>query len=218
MRIRPASPADESELQILDRSTWSPASSPAPPPPAGRGFFGPQRAPEDVLVAIVDGALVGYVRLAHPTPLQSNRHVFELRGLAVDPSRQRCGLGRVLVDAAVREAAARVGRRLTLRVLAPNAAARHLYERAGFQVEGVLREEFLLDGRYVDDMLMALELVPGTGDRSPERLARQRPAGVQPLVQGLHTPAVVAGGEQHDRAAAVDRRAVLEADLGDIDV
>ena len=58
----------------------------------------------------------------------------------------------------MREAASRGARRLTLRVLGPNAVARGLYEACGFTVEGVLREEFLLDGRYVDDVLMALEL------------------------------------------------------------
>ena len=63
--------------------------------------------------------------------------------------------------AAVREAGSRGARRLTLRVLAPNTAARGLYEACGFTVEGVLREEFLLEGRYVDDVLMALDLGPG---------------------------------------------------------
>ena len=37
-------------------------------------------------------------------------------------------------------------------------AARGLYEAAGFEVEGVLRGEFLLEGDYVDDVLMALDL------------------------------------------------------------
>ena len=53
----------------------------------------------------------------------------------------------------------------TLRVLGPNATARALYERAGFVVEGVLREEFHLDGRYVDDVLMARDLTPSEGAR-----------------------------------------------------
>jgi RimJ/RimL family protein N-acetyltransferase len=33
-----------------------------------------------------------------------------------------------------------------------------LYERLGFSREGTLREEFLIDGRYVDDVLMARRL------------------------------------------------------------
>ncbi len=47
---------------------------------------------------------------------------------------------------------------MTLRVLAPNAPARRLYEACGFAVEGVLRQEFRLNDGYVDDVLMACEL------------------------------------------------------------
>ncbi|NUR65391.1 MAG: GNAT family N-acetyltransferase, partial [Streptomyces sp.] len=48
----------------------------------------------------------------------------------------------------------RGARRLTLRVLGHNTPARRLYESEGFVVEGVLPEEFLLDGEYVDDVFM----------------------------------------------------------------
>ncbi len=40
-------------------------------------------------------------------------------------------------------------------MLATNTAAQRLYAACGFETEGVLREEFLLDGQYVDDWLMA---------------------------------------------------------------
>jgi RimJ/RimL family protein N-acetyltransferase len=43
-------------------------------------------------------------------------------------------------------------------VLGPNSGARALYEACGFEVEGVLREEFFRDGRYVDDVQMARRL------------------------------------------------------------
>jgi RimJ/RimL family protein N-acetyltransferase len=33
--------------------------------------------------------------------------------------------------------------------------ARRLYARCGFVEEGVLRDEFVLDGRFVDDVFMA---------------------------------------------------------------
>ena len=67
-------------------------------------------------------------------------------------------MGRALLDAAVEEARRRGARRLTLRVLGANVAARRLYERSGFLVEGVLRGEFHLDGQDVDDVLMARAL------------------------------------------------------------
>jgi RimJ/RimL family protein N-acetyltransferase len=43
-------------------------------------------------------------------------------------------------------------------VLAHNADARALYTRCGFEVEGVLRGLFLLDGTYIDDVRMTLDL------------------------------------------------------------
>ena len=39
--------------------------------------------------------------------------------------------------------------------------ARRLYESCGFQIEGVLRDEFYLGGQYVDDVLMARFLIVG---------------------------------------------------------
>lgn len=52
----------------------------------------------------------------------------------------------------------RRARKLALRVLGRGDRARLLYESCGFQVEGVLRGEFHLGGRYVDDVLMARDL------------------------------------------------------------
>ena len=94
---------------------------------------------EGVLVDITDGEIAGYVKLGEMWPIESVNHVREIKGLAVDT------------------------RKVTLRVLGHNAPARGLYAACGFEVEGVLRDLFLLDGRYVDDILMSLDL---TGDSS----------------------------------------------------
>jgi ribosomal protein S18 acetylase RimI-like enzyme len=158
--IRPAREDDDPALGALDAATWSPDVTPSPPWPRDRRFFDSGSRPEDVLVADVDGEVAGYVKLGPALPLESNRHVLEVKGLAVDPVHHRRGIGRLLMEAAVRAASARGARRLTLRVLAPNTAATALYESCGFTVEGVLREEFKLGGRYVDDVLMALDLAP----------------------------------------------------------
>jgi ribosomal protein S18 acetylase RimI-like enzyme len=161
--IRPAHQDDEPALRALDAATWSWDVSPAAPPAPDEAFFRPGTSPQDVLVAVVDGAVVGYVKVGPDIPLESNRHVLQVNGLAVDPAHQGRGIGRRLLDAGVRLAADRGARRLKLRVFAPNVGARRLYESSGFVVEGVLRGEFLRDGRYVDDVLMALDL---TGDAS----------------------------------------------------
>jgi RimJ/RimL family protein N-acetyltransferase len=164
VEIRVATDADEAALVALDRATWSTVATPAPPPPAEHGFFDGRGGPRDVLVAVVDGAVAGYAHLGPATPVPSNAHVLMLHGLAVDPARQGRGVGRALVAAALADARGRGARRLRLRVLGHNAAARRVYEACGFVVEGVLREEFVLDGRYVDDVLMAVDLSRPTPD------------------------------------------------------
>jgi ribosomal protein S18 acetylase RimI-like enzyme len=158
--IRTATPGDAAALTAIDRATWSVAVSPAPLPEPDAPFFGPRMTPADTLVAVVAGSAVGYVGFCHPTPLAASRHVIAVHGLAVAPGSQGRGIGRRLLDALTDEAVARGVRRITLRVLSPNAGARALYESCGFVTEGVLRGEFLLGGDLVDDVQMAREVGP----------------------------------------------------------
>jgi ribosomal protein S18 acetylase RimI-like enzyme len=156
--VRMARADDDAALARIDLATWTTAVSPAPPPAASTAFFGEGTRVGDVLVAELDGALMGYVKVHQPIALESHAHVLEVGGLAVDPARHRTGAGRALMVAAIEEARRRGARKLGLRVLGPNVAARRLYEGCGFVVEGVLKSEFHLDGQDVDDVLMALEL------------------------------------------------------------
>ncbi|MFI8532038.1 GNAT family N-acetyltransferase [Streptomyces aquilus] len=153
--IRRALPDDDEELGRLDRATWSPlhAVMPEPQPPY-EPFFDERHSPDDHLVAELDGRVVGYVRLAFPTSLAANAHVRQIQGLAVAEEARGRGVGRALIRAVTEEARRRGARRLTLRVLGHNTPARKLYESEGFVVEGVLPEEFLIDGAYVDDVFM----------------------------------------------------------------
>lgn len=104
-------------------------------------------------------AVVGWAKVQPVTATPSHAHVFEIGGLAVEPTYQGTGVGRHLLETAAQERGRRGARKLTPRVLGPNAVARRLYESYGFVVEGVLREEFCLDDRYVDDVLMARQVV-----------------------------------------------------------
>jgi ribosomal protein S18 acetylase RimI-like enzyme len=156
--VRQARPEDERALRHIDAVTWTSEVSPGPPPPADAAFFGERVRPADVLVAEIETVVAGYAALGQSIPIASHSHVLEIRGLAVDPAHQRRGAGRRLVEASVQQACSRGARKLTLRVLGPNVGARQLYESCGFGVEGVLIAEFFLDGRYVDDILMARTL------------------------------------------------------------
>ena len=156
--VRQATLDDEPELRRIDLATWSPLTSPAAPPEnpdEWRFFDGERRTPEGLLVAVRDGRIAGWIKLSAATPLPSTNHVKMINGLAVDPEQQGAGVGRTLVEAAVEKARELGARKVSLRVLGNNETARRLYERCGFVVEGVLKDEFYLDGWYADDVFMA---------------------------------------------------------------
>ncbi len=155
IEVRPAVAGDDAPLGRLDRTAWSDDANVVAAPSDEQPFFGETTRPDDVLVAQVAGEIAGYVTLRPPTRLPSNAHVLQIQGLAVDPAFRRRGIGRLLVQAAMTEARRRGARKISLRVLATNPSAQRLYRSCGFEVEGVLREEFFVGGRYVDDWTMA---------------------------------------------------------------
>jgi ribosomal protein S18 acetylase RimI-like enzyme len=157
--IRTATLDDEDALARLDRVTWSTLHSVQPRPRQPyEPFYNERFGPRDHLVAELDREIVGYLRLGRPTSLACNFHIRQIQGLAVAEVARGAGVARALLRAAQDEARRLGARRLTLRVLGHNAPARKLYESEGFVVDGILPEEFLLDGRYVDDVLMGRHL------------------------------------------------------------
>jgi ribosomal protein S18 acetylase RimI-like enzyme len=157
LRLRVARAADDVPLAALDARAWSPQSGfPTVTQAARRArtFFTADSPPHVHLICEIGGQLVGYVRVRPATPLPENGHVFGVLGLAVAPEARRRGVASKLLAAAGEFARTRGARKLSLRVLGTNDAAMRLYEKLGFEREGVLRGEFLIDGQYVDDILM----------------------------------------------------------------
>jgi ribosomal protein S18 acetylase RimI-like enzyme len=160
--VRLARAEDEAGLAHLDAVAWTPASG--FPSVMARAndpfftFFTGDSPPEAHLVAEVDGRMAGYIRLRPVTSLPENAHVLGIAGLAVAPGDRRRGVASALLAAAEQQARARGARKLSLRVFGTNATAARLYERLGFGVEGILRDEFCIGGRYVDEVLMAKHL------------------------------------------------------------
>jgi ribosomal protein S18 acetylase RimI-like enzyme len=158
VNIRLAEEGDDEALVAIDRVTWSPDTSPADAPSPGPFFNDTTTQVGNVWVAEIDDRVVGYGKMGHPTPLPSSEHVWHVNGLAVDPEFGGRGIGRALMQRLMEEARARGGARMTLRVFAPNERARRLYERLGFEVEGVLRGEFRQGDVDIDDVFMAIRL------------------------------------------------------------
>ena len=162
IQVRQARADDEAALADLDATAWSPQSSfPSmiqPGSDAEPAFFSAKNPPEVHLVAEMDSTVVGYIRLKPPTDLPENAHVLQVSGLAVHPAARRRGIAAALLTASDQHARDRGARKLTLRVLSTNQPAVSLYDRLGYEREGVLRGEFVVNGADVDDVLMAKHL------------------------------------------------------------
>jgi ribosomal protein S18 acetylase RimI-like enzyme len=159
LTVRPATAADDAALRALDATAWDPGTGfPSVQAQRRPTFFSADDDPARTLVAVRDGVLVGYVRTRPPTPLPENAHVWGIEGFAVLPAERGRGTGAMLLDALARHAAAAGIAKLSLRVLSTNQRAQRLYARAGYEVEGVLLGEFVVDGHGVDDVLMARRL------------------------------------------------------------
>lgn len=77
------------------------------------------------------------------------RHAATLNALVVDPTRQRAGIGRMLVGHLVAFARS-LGyiRQISLTVSDGNTSAERLYDAFGFEQFGLERDAFLYDGQY----------------------------------------------------------------------
>ncbi len=161
VRIRIARIGDDTGLAALDAVAWSPLSAfPSVITSADGSFFTPDSPPETHLVGEIGGELAGYLRLKPASLLPENVHVLAVAGLAVAPAARRKGVGAALLAAAADHARALGATKLSLRVLSTNHPAMRLYQEQGFEREGQLRAEFLIDGRFVDDVLMAKQIQP----------------------------------------------------------
>ena len=171
IEIRPADPADASQLIVLaaevgrepgdfllTTDTWRAVGD------ERRYLKAVRRHPDAAVLVATDGLeLVGRLSLARD-PHPSSGHVADL-GLMVASSHRRQGVGRALLDAAV-EWARRAGvRKLELHVFPWNEPAIRLYEGYGFEREGVRRGHYERNGDLVDALLMAYHLP--SGEESP---------------------------------------------------
>jgi putative acetyltransferase len=106
------------------------------------------------LVAVTgDGRAIGVLALQVGSGRSAHAgHI----GMMVHPDFHNQGVGSALMGAAVDLADKWLNlTRLDLQVYTDNAAAIHLYEKFGFEVEGTLRRFAFRDGAYADSFMMA---------------------------------------------------------------
>lgn len=119
---------------------------------------------------------IGYLELRRAQPRRL-AHVAYLT-LAVAPAWRRRGVGRALLAAAFAWASEYALGKLQLHVRAGNLAAIALYQRFGFEREGVLRDQVAVAaGRFEDEWVMAWRAPVRAPDRAPVRAPDRGPEG-----------------------------------------
>ncbi len=106
-----------------------------------------------VIVAVDGDALLGWGSLNPFNPRPAYDHVADFSVYVTRESRGR-GIGSLLLAALEARARAVGYHKLVLAAFPHNAAGMKLYERHGFRTVGVYQEQGLLDGRWVDVIVM----------------------------------------------------------------
>lgn len=107
------------------------------------------------MVAEANGQIIGVLGCTGGKR-KANRHSTYL-GMSIRKEWREQGIGTALMQAAIEWARGTgIITRMELEVFAHNARAIHVYEKCGFQAEGIRRKAFYRDGQYIDSIVMAL--------------------------------------------------------------
>ena len=113
------------------------------------------RNPDDLtLVSLIDREVVGTMNILRGF-YKKNRHTGSL-GIAVEAAHRGKGLGRRMIEEGIEWCRESGVSKLNLEVFSSNVGAISLYERMGFTIEGERKGQFLVDGQFVNDVLMTI--------------------------------------------------------------
>lgn len=111
------------------------------------------RSPDDLtMVSEKEGEIVGVLTVQRGM-YRKNRHTANL-GIAIKAGHRRKGLGMRLIMAGIDWCSENYIKKLNLEVFSSNRNAIALYEKIGFTIEGAKKNQFNIDGKYVDDVFM----------------------------------------------------------------
>jgi putative acetyltransferase len=152
--LEPEDVADLTEALNQPRAVWGTMQAPLTSIEARRKRQAAVPPGHVHLVAVIDGKAIGWGSL-HPAENRRRAHTASI-GMAVHDAYAGRGAGRALLGALVDQADRwlNIGR-LELTVWIDNDRAIALYERFGFEREGLMRAFGWRDGAFVDALAMA---------------------------------------------------------------
>jgi L-amino acid N-acyltransferase YncA len=157
MNIREATPADAAAIAVIYnqgiKDRLATLETELRTPPERRQWL-EQRGPRHPVLVAVDGAeVVGWASLNAFNPRPVYDHVADF-SIYVSRAHRGLGIGSALLEALEERARALGYHKLVLAAFPTNAAGMRLYTRYGFRTVGTYHEQGLLDGVWVDVILM----------------------------------------------------------------
>ena len=106
-----------------------------------------------VIVAEDDGPIIGWGSLNQFNPRDAYRHVVDF-SIYVERAYRGRGVGKVMLARLIELAREQRYHKMVLSAFPSNSGGMALYERLGFRTVGVYKEQGMLDGRWVDTIVM----------------------------------------------------------------
>lgn len=103
----------------------------------------------EVLIARDGDVVIGHVQI-----LETDSGAFEIKSMAVTEKRQRQGVGRGLVTAAIGRCRARGGHRLIVATATADISNLCFYQRLGFRMDRIVRDAFTPLKGYPEGMVV----------------------------------------------------------------
>ena len=155
MTIRFSRSEDYPEMMAIENRIWNDKNTPQVTIHKAVADFLSANPIGSTLVAIEPekGTVLGLLHFDNPTALTAHQKTW-LLDIGVLPEAQGLGVGSRLLQALKASAQGQGIHKLSLRVLATNPSAVRFYQKNGFAIEGRLKDEFLISGHFVDDLLM----------------------------------------------------------------
>jgi len=141
-RIRDFRASDSSDIIDIDREAFNSLNP-------SYDLFVYLAYGSDIIVAEKNGRVIGYV------VLMDLGEVAKIMSIAVKTSHRGKGVGKALLEEAIRRCRKRRKKKITLEVRISNVKAQELYKKYGFEIVGKL-EKYYSDGE--DAYLMQLKL------------------------------------------------------------
>lgn len=148
--IRPIEEANIPVLWKLEENMWTNENAPNADQQLNYDAYEKAQKNRGILVAAEAENLLGFISYHTPTTMTSHSHQWEI-GIGVANDAKGKGVGRRLIEALIEKAREENILKISLRVLGSNESARGFYEHLGFTQEGHLKNEFLINGKLIDD-------------------------------------------------------------------